>query len=70
MLFGNIIIINPSSVFSRNHALGTQNITIPTTVKFLKNVLNLLLGVGIGSLYAPASEHFVCMMMVMVMTTA
>lgn len=67
MFFGNIVIINPSTILSRNHSLSTQNISVPSTVKLLQDMFNLLLSVGVRSLHSPASEHLICVMM-MVMT--
>ena len=62
-----IVEVDPAAVLCRYNALGTEDHAVLVCVfQSRQSVGDLLLGVLPGRLYAPAGEHFICMV-VMVM---
>ena len=64
--------MDPAAVLCRYNALGTEDHAVLVCVfQSRQSVGDLLLGVLLGRLYAPAGEHFICMVvMFMVMIVA
>jgi len=63
--------VNPFAVFSRNHALRAQHITICTDIfKRFENCIDFFLRIFADGLFTPAGEYLICIMVVMMMIMA
>ena len=70
MFFGDLVKLDPGAVFAVYDTLGTQNFAVFTGVQRFQDMMDLVLGIGLGRFLAPAGKDLVGMMVVMVMVVA
>ena len=70
MLLGNIVKVDPAAILGRHDSLRPQNNAVFSAVQLMQSFLDLLRSKLLGSLYTPGSKDLICMMIVVIMTTA
>ena len=70
VLLGHIVKVQPLAALGADDALGAQDGTVFTAVQRRQDALDLALGEHLHRLRAPAGEHLVGVVMVMVMVVA
>ena len=66
MLLRNIVKVQPLAIAAGNDALCAQDNAVLAAVQFGQNGAQCVLAEGAGSLHAPAGEHLISVMMVMI----